>query len=124
MGSAQGTEQQAAFVAETVVLCAANFVQNAVGAQQPQLPGYPRTTPALFDGIAGILTKEQSAHVAVAHALDGKFAATDDRQQSLIFAAPGAQAAVAASVADEGATDWLSQFAQGPPCLDAGQGWR
>jgi hypothetical protein len=121
VGSAQGAEEHAAFVAETVVLCAANFVQNAVGAQQPQEPAYARTAPALFHEIACIFTKEQSAHVAVAHSLDGKFAAADDRKQSLIFAAPGAQAPVAASVADEGAADWLSQFAQGPSRFDAGQ---
>src|ERR1035438_5696419 len=90
---------------------AADFAQQSMGPQQPQLAGDGAGSPPLFL-VGADFGPELPAQVAVAHAVDRIFAPADRREQGRVFFTPRIERAMAASISDHGAADAGAGFAR------------
>ena len=93
-----------------ITVRAADFAQQTVRPQQPQLAGH-RTGPPPFLLVVAGFGPEMPSQVAVAQSVDRIFAPADRSQQGRVFFTPRIERAMAASIFDHGAADARAGFA-------------
>ena len=91
------------------------------GSKQADFPGDGASTPLLFlfGSFGG---KEQGAHIPVAKAIDGKFPAIDDFQETGVLDGPRVECAITLAVFAQPLANGLGFFAQGRLFIHHGQG--
>src|SRR3954463_11357910 len=104
-------------------MCAADLVDQAVGAQYPQAAGDLATLAPQFRGISWGGAEQTRAKIAIAEASDDEFAAVDRRQELGIFPTQRIEATGAAPFPAPGlSTQAAHQFAEWRALVDRGEG--
>ena len=103
-GGQQRGNDFAAALRHHITVRAADFAQQSMGPQQPQLAGDGADSPPLLP-VRSDLGPESPAKVAVAHPVDGIFAPADRREQGRVLFTPRVERAMAASIFDHSAAD-------------------
>ena len=103
-GGQQSGDDFASALGHDIAMRAANFAQQAVRSQQPQLACDAGGSPPFFF-VRSDFGPELPPHVPIAQAVDHILTPADRREQGRVFFTPRVEGTMAASIFDHGAAD-------------------